>query len=143
MMDSAQFFPDEEAYRAWVQRLPAVTLCREEAASRHKPEDLHDPGYSTTSGPYYVSPEHLILLVGSAAASSRFVALRRVSSEAEADVRWFVPGAEPNQDGETTYAAYVRDTRTRPATIVGGETPRQAREALVAFLAETTPARKR
>lgn len=142
-MTPAQFFPDEAAYRAWIQCLPAVTLCREEAHSHRKPEDPHDPGYPTISGPYYVTPEHLILLVGQDAASSRFVALRRVSSEAEADVRWFVPGAEPNQDGETMYAAYVRDTRTRPATIVGGETPRQAREALVAFLAETTPARKR
>ena len=142
-MRALQFFPDEAAYRAWIQRMPAVTLCREEAASRHKPEDPHDPGYPTTQGPYYVSPEHLILLVGSAAASSRFVALRRVSSEAEADVRWYVPAASPDQDGEMMYAAYVRDRRTTPSTTIGGETLRQAREALVAFLAETTPARKR
>lgn len=142
-MRALQFFPDEAAYRAWIQRMPAVTFCREEAASRHKPEDPHDPGYPTIAGPYYVSPQHLLLRVGSEAATSRFVALCRVSSEAEADVRWFVPAASPNQDGETMYAAYVRDTRTMPVTIVGGETPRQAKEALSVFLAQTKPARKR
>src|SRR5437868_3900252 len=89
--------------------------------------------YPTTEGPYFLTPEYLLLRVGSGT-GCRYNVLVRVSSEAEADYRWYVRAHQHDQAGETVFAAYLWDRSQQPESIVGGGTMGEARAALETFL---------
>jgi hypothetical protein len=124
------FFSDENAYHAWIAGIPGIFPCNEECISDSK-EDLHQPWATTTEGPYYFSPFFLLLRTGPGAAA-RYCAIRRVMSESEADFFWYTRLSDHN--GERVYAAYVWNTRTKPESLVAGDTLREARTALAAHL---------
>lgn len=121
------FFPNKETFLAWIQGLPDIVPCHKDTCEIC----LADP-YPSVEGPYYLAPEYLLLRVGPAA-SACYNVLVRVSSQEDADFRWYV--ARPDQDGETVFAAYLRDRQEPSKKPIGGVTIQEARVALDAFLA--------
>lgn len=112
------FFQDEQAYRAWIQSMPAIIQI----------EDGREDLAEEVEGPYFYAPHCLILRVG-----RDYCALVRVGSREEACFTWYV--AETRDTGEEVFATYLLDRRHDPPRMVGAPTIRQAREVIAEFLA--------
>jgi len=123
-MPETTFFPDEQSYWAWIERMPPILRLLTGGG-----DELAD----YADGPYFYSPHYLILRV-----YGYYCALVRVATPGEADFTWYV--ASSPDEGETVYAAILRDRRQKDkipggkGKIIGGKRIQDAQEALAAFL---------
>ena len=118
--ENRNFFPNEKAYTEWIQTIPALFSVLGDSS-----DDLAE-----TEGPYFFSPQCLILRV-----KRDYCALLRVETRQQADFTWYV--ATSRDEGEEVYAAYLWHKGDGTPSIVGGSTLEQARAALTAFLSDS------
>ena len=119
--ENRNFFPHEQAYTEWIQTIPAIFSVLEDSSDE----------LAETEGPYFFSPQCLILRV-----KRDYCALLRVETRQQAAYTWYV--ARSPGEGEEVFAAYLWHKQgDGPPMVVGGSTLEQAKAALTEFLRDS------